>query len=230
MCELAVASLADPHSFDDGYWPSALERARAVVPGPVPQVEVPDIEPHDVSPVAADGQIMSRVAPRRSGVVVPVVDAIAKVERSRPGWRLSGLPEQVALPAASTHLGVFAIDEGDNEVLAIVPVGAVAAVVDLTEDNVITGLHERAWLMDRLAVAALVDVLRSLEAPAGEAEGFSRARAHAAVQAAVVSLDQQQLTVRATAVSAAVTYVASLVGDDLRLDRDWHLTRLVTLL
>lgn len=230
LCELATSSLRDRLSFDDGYWHAAAHRARSVGTGAVPRFEIPDLISDESDPVELMAEILARVGPGRSGVVAPVAHLNLKAERSRPGWQISGLPDTITLPEGATHLGAFAIDEGDNEVLAIIPSDAVATSVDLTEDEVVKGLHERARLEDRLTVAALVRVLRSMQPCSDDTSRLKRAMAHATVLAATAAL-QRTLTVRAQAVSSAVTFVASGVDlVDLQPDPDWHLTRLVTLL
>ncbi len=229
LCEIATSSLRDPASFDEGYWPDAARRARAVDAGVVPGVEIPVLAPDDVNPVELMAEIMARSGFFRAGDVAPVVHMSLKAERSRPGWRITGLPASIHVPAGISHLAAFAIDEGDNEVLAIVSTDAIGTTVDLTEDDVVTGLHERARLEDQLTVSALVGALRSMQPPPDDTSRLRRAMAHAAVLSASAAM-HETLTVRARAVSAAVTSVASVVALDGQPDPAWHLTRLVTLL
>lgn len=231
LCALAVRSLADPDVFDGGHWQTARLRAESAAREPVPAVELPVLPPVTATPQGLLAEVLARVSPGRGGVVEPVLDVGLKAERSRPGWLLSGLSRVNAPDQGATHLGVFAIDEGDNEVLAIVPVYRVGPHIELTDDDVITGLHERAKLADRLTIATLVGVLSAGESPAGGAERLELALARASARSAMLSLDQPALTVRAKAVSAAVVCVAAVLDPgESGQDTDWHLTRLVALL
>lgn len=265
VCELAVRSLGEPATFDDGYWQEAWTRVRAV------ETATPDVarpQPSrllDVTgastPVSLMAEILPRVAPERSLLATPVMatggEASLQVERSRPGWRLTGSAEAVSQVAGSTHLAVFAVDEGDNEVLAFVPVDMAGVMisslapdrdlvairfvdVELTDDDVVLGRHERAVLADRITVAALAGILGSAtrqgESASDPSLRWEIAMAHAAMSAALAVIDEVEVTRRSRAVSAAVTIVVP-VGDRIadrslggRFPVTWHLDRLIALL
>ncbi|MCW2831069.1 MAG: putative acyl-CoA dehydrogenase [Aeromicrobium sp.] len=143
--------------------------------------------PHPVGSIALVTDVLARHAPEASGLTVPVLAATGRpsllVERSRPGWRLAGTAEAVAWCADVERLAVFALDEGDNEVLALLPVGAAGVTiverllldlsrsfvsirfddVELVETDVITGVAEQALLRDRLTGLAMADALGSAD-------------------------------------------------------------------
>lgn len=132
--------------------------------------------------IALTAAIVGRVMTSRpAGVVVPV-QAIAgseplKVERSRPDWHLNGTARGVVWTPDVRLLAVFAIDEGDNDVLALVEVEAAQIeravspasvsgreLVDIRFDDVPLPevAHcpgEPAALADALAVLAMADVI-----------------------------------------------------------------------
>lgn len=171
------------------------------------------------------------------GAIVPALVATGRpelrVERSRPGWCLSGVALVLAprgqIVPADACLAAFAIDEGDNEVLVDVTADApgvrvepattaagagrqvIFTGVELADDDVVTGIHQYAVLRDQVAVHILrraLDAASSL-APTGRWDdelALARASVHAAAEAAGLP----QLTKRSTAVSSAVTHVLPL--------------------
>lgn len=126
----------------------------------------------------------ARLTSLPAGLLPVVADrgqAPPRVERSRPGWRLDGAVSDVAWDPGTSHIAVFAVDEGDNEVVAVLEVAGLAesgrlravhevvggrriatvrlADVVLTEAQVVHVPGVRDRLSDRLAVLAGADAL-----------------------------------------------------------------------
>lgn len=180
-----------------------------------------------IGEIALTAGIVERVmGSRRAGVAVPV-QAIAgseplKVERSRPDWHLNGTARGVAWTPDVRLLAVFAIDEGDNDVLALVEVdaaqiaravsrsaGSGRELVDIRFDDVPLPevAHcpgEPSALADALAVLAMADVIGS----AGWLLDPSRG---GAVQADALRRQTELRLCRATLRAAAASLTSSTV-------------------
>ncbi|MBD8605573.1 hypothetical protein IFT73_01785 [Aeromicrobium sp. CFBP 8757] len=186
------------------------------------------------------------------GPVVPVMAMQGRpslrAERSRPAWLLSGVADDVPWAGGVSALVVLAVDEGDNEVVALVDVNAPGVrVVHRAGGSTSVHLDEVAVSEPRLAHrpearAALADrmtVLRLARAIARADGGQARvdlelcgAATHAAAVSAL-SASTRPLT-RQHDVSAAAVVTLSTLGashehgrtaDDLA----WHRERLAPL-
>lgn len=186
--------------------------------------------------VPSPTELMERLVARTAGPaaedIVPALVSTGRpelrVERSRPGWQLSGTATVLApsrLTASdSAQLASFAIDEGDNEVLVIVAIGAPGvrvgpeaagvardvsfSAVQLTDQDIFPGLHEYAVLRDQVAVHTLVGALQTAASlPAAARWTDELALARASTRAAAQVAGRPQLMRRSTAVSAAVVQV-----------------------
>ncbi len=177
-------------------------------------------------------EIMERILPSLDpgGCAVPVLAAAGalplRVERSRPGWHLNGMVLGVSWSPDAERLAVFAVDEGDNDILTVIPsdlarleISAPVAsdasrtTVDIRFDDVpLPGLThcpgEPARLADALTVLAMADAVGAagwlLEQPRADAElQLSRAT----LQAAAASLTSTSVVRRQHDVSAAALLV-----------------------
>lgn len=164
------------------------------------------------------------------GLVAPI-QAIAagrplKVERSRPDWHLNGTVRGVPWSPAVERLAVFGIDEGDNDVLALVAPrspgveitvvessGSGRVLADISFDDVTlpTVVHcpgEPALLGDILTVLAMADVIGAvswlLDRPDAHAE---LQLCRASLRAAAASLTSPSVVRRQHDVSAAALLV-----------------------
>ncbi|MET0819416.1 MAG: hypothetical protein ABWY58_00500 [Aeromicrobium sp.] len=191
------------------------------------------------------------------GVVGPFAPVVSRagarplrVERSRPGWHLSGVAAVPWSPAPRS-LVVAGLDEGDNAVVALVELategvaaervaGALATVrfedVAVPEQRLAHAADAGAELRDRLTVLALMGAVDD----AGDRAGSGRSRAdvdlcRAAVGVAVRSAGAGQPLVRQHDVSAAAVVVLltcvrlGVVAEGLS-DLTWHRERLAPLL
>ena len=133
--------------------------------------------------IALTDAVLERVLAqsRPAGPALPVLAAagrdVLRVERSRPGWHLNGTVRQAVWTPDAHQLAVFAIDEGDNDVLALVAVntpgvqitagaapGSGRNVADLRFDDVTLPAvtpcpGEPAALADGLTVLSMADVI-----------------------------------------------------------------------
>lgn len=240
--------------------------------GTTPASEIDGL-PDVPGPAELMERLVARAAGPAAGEIVPALVPTGRpelrIERSRPGWRLSGTasilgPSQLTV-SGSARLASFAIDEGDNEVLVVVAIDAPGvrvgleapdsvrdvsfSAVELTDQDIVSGLHEYAVMRDQVAMHVLIGALQAAASlsPAGrwpDELALARASARAAAQVA----GGAQLTRRSTAVSAAVVQVmplcrsiaatadpgssAASVIDAAQafLCPPWHLTRLAALL
>lgn len=203
----------------------------------------------------AEGIVRDHFAQSVVGPFAPVVARpgarLLRAERSRPGWRLSGLAEEVPWSPAPRSLVVVAVDEGDNAVVALVEVAAEGVVVEHVADGLSTvrldavAVPERALahaadagaeLSDRLVVLGLTGAVVHM----GDAAASGPAQAdvdlcRAAVGAAARSAASGDVLTRRHDVSAAAVVVLStcarlgIVADGVG-DLTWHRERLAPLL
>lgn len=263
VAELAVRSLAPTTSqlFDDGFWQTALVDSEWVdsewANSEWAEQQAADLQPIDWSsrwaaatPVDLMAEVLGRIAPDRAVVAVPVMAAAdqpsVRGERSQPGWLFTGRAFGAGASLDCTHCAVFAIDEGDNEILGLVPVDTPGLTITstgevrcdglrLSEADVITGEQERALLEDRLTLLGLGHMLRSAaESVTNASDQLELALAGAAMDAATAVIDLTQVTQRSRGVSAAVTCVqpacVRIAGLDERFPEQWHQQRLVAFL
>lgn len=258
LAQLAVDSLTPARSitFDHGFWQSVLAVSK-LVELQVPELPVPQLQPMEwlpqwasATPIDLMTDVLDRVAPECEVVAVPVMAGAdqppVRAERSRPGWRFNGRATGGAVGPDNTHCAVFAIDEGDNEVLGLVRVDAAGLTIsptgevrcddlDLPEADVITGVHERALLEDRLTLIGLAHMLQSTVSSVSDlADRLELALAGAVMDSAAGVVDHAQVAVRSRGVSAAVTCVqpvcVRVAGLDERFPELWHQQRLVAFL
>lgn len=182
--------------------------------------------------IALTAQIVQRIDPSTAsgGMTLPVMAAAGdrplRVERSRPDWHLNGTVRGVAWSHGAERLAVFAIDEGDNDVLALVAPDAPRVEVtvraasgsgreladihfdDVTLPDVAHCPGEPAALADGLTVLALADVIGAagslLEHPETHAE---LQLCRATLRAAAASLTSASVVRRQHDVSAAAVLV-----------------------
>lgn len=229
--------------------------------------------PDVLGPTELMERLVARAAGTAAGEIVPVLVPTGRpelrIERSRPGWHLSGTASILApsrlTVSGSARLASFAIDEGDNEVLVIVAIDAPGvrlgleapdsvrdvsfSAVELSDQDIVSGLHEYAVMRDQVAMHVLIGALQAAVslAPAGRWTD-ELALARASTRAAAKVGGRPQLMRRSTAVSAAVVQVmplcrsiaataepgssAASVIDAAQafLCPPWHLTRLAALL
>lgn len=172
-----------------------------------------------------------------------------RVERSRPGWHLSGVARGVPWSPVPRSLLVLGVDEGDNAVLALVDVDAPgvqlrhrlgAAEVSFDDvavpaRRVVHSADAGAALRERLTVLDLLGALDGLEEGATtEVDRDDVALCRAAVGVAVLTTASGRPLARQHDVSAAAVVVL-LTGARLGLAADagrlaWHRERLAPLL
>jgi hypothetical protein len=190
-----------------------------------------------------------------AGSAVPVLVSrgrrALRVDRSRPGWHVTGAVDGVAWRDGASALLVLTVDEGDNEVVALVDVGTPGLAVDVradgsasvrcddvavADDRLVHRADVRERLADRLTVLSLHAALEDARASAGA----DRARVPlglcaAATHAAAVATGSARPLVRQHEVSVAAvvtltTCAALSVGVPGRDDvLAWHRERLAPL-
>lgn len=189
---------------------------------------------------ALTARIVRRILPAGGpfGHVLPVLAAPGekplRVERSRPDWHLNGTVEGVAWDQDVELLAVFAVDEGDNDVLALIApgtpgvgvtrVGQARADIRLDDVRLPAVTHcpgQPAVLADGLTVLAMAEAIDTMDRSGDDAD---LQLCRAALRAAAVSLDSPSSVRRQHDVSAAALVV---FGASARLD--WHRERLVAL-
>lgn len=185
-------------------------------------------------------RIVQRLMPEAGplGRLLPILagpgDAALKVERSRPGWHLDGALRGVAWDPDVDRLAVFAIDEGSNDVMALVEPGTTGVEIsvveqgtadirfdDVTLPSVTSCAGEPALLADALTVLAMVKAVEEVDRQDDDELRLGRV----ALRAAAASLDSPSVVRRQHDVSAAALLVFPASA---RLD--WHRQRLVPLL
>ncbi len=188
------------------------------------------------------------------GGVVPVLSSggrrALRVERSRPAWHLSGDAGSVVWLEGARALLILTVDEGDNEVVALVDVDAAGVAVDhrvdrsasvrfadvaVPEGRLVHRPDVRERLADRLTVlslqATLDEVAEVVDAmPSGpEADRarieleLCRAATHAAATATASGVPP--LVRRHDVSVAAVVTLSTWSGPGL----EWHRERLAPL-
>lgn len=125
--------------------------------------------------LALTARIVARILPDAGpfGSVVPVLAAVGeaplRAERSRPDWHLNGVARSVGWSPDVECLAVFAVDEGDNDVLALVAPDA--ARVEITQQAATGSGRVRADL--RFDDVALPTVAPCPGTPAQLADGLT---------------------------------------------------------
>lgn len=166
------------------------------------------------------------------GSAVPILagagEESLRVERSRPGWHLTGTVQRVAWPAGVDRLAVFAIDEGDNDVLALLATDTPRVEItpsasrqdavnvhfaDVTVPAVTHCAGEPAALSDGLTVLAMAELIaaaaRLLERAGGvnDSEQAELRLCRASLRAAAASVTSARVVRRQHDVSAAALLV-----------------------